>query len=146
MKTTFYIGTSLANRAAAEELKERLEQHGWECSHDWMAVEAEKGGHTTDPAELGRMGYNDFIGVVEADVVVILEPGRRGTYFEYGCAVGCSMYGNTRKEVFFVVPEGYEEPDYPSVFAHLNSRVPQVRRLVDFSTDELVEYLIRSVS
>lgn len=137
---TFYIGTSLENRAMAERLAALLVDSGHRWTHDWTEVEAERDAQCAEESEYREMADNDLAGVINADLRVFLMPGRRGTHAEIGAALATrkfedSYLARTVRPILIWYPPGHEEPDYPCVFHYATG----VERL----ECELPELLVR---
>lgn len=129
----FYVATSVENRAAADELADLLIAAGWKQTHRWTAVDPVLEGsdeHTRRAIALADLG-----GVLLADLVVVLAPGRRGTHAELGAALA------TGKRVVLVAdsPESLRSDGVESPFyAH-----PLVERVYG-SVQDAAEYLVHT--
>lgn len=86
--STFYIATTLKNAVQARDLKYILEDKGHECTYDWTS-------HCSVYHEgedrVRQVAENEALGVMDADVLIVLLPGGRGTFFEMGCAIALGM-------------------------------------------------------
>ncbi len=81
-KTKFYISTGYDNKSKAAKLAEVIESAGGEISYKWWELP-----YTEDIAELAQRGEAELQGVKDADVVVVMLPGRFGTHTEFGAAL-----------------------------------------------------------
>lgn len=91
----FYLGTGLVNTDIAKEYIKELEDIGFKCTFNWANVKKEYDGLERDMVN----------GVLEADFCVFLLPGKRGTHFEMGCAIG------SKKPSFLIKLDSYDEED-----------------------------------
>ncbi|MCI9257197.1 nucleoside 2-deoxyribosyltransferase [Oscillospiraceae bacterium 42-9] len=78
----FYIGSSLQNREAVSWYAQRLKEHGWEHAYDWTKLEP-----AAAPERLAEIAQRERQGVRDAEVVILLLPGGRGTHVELGLAL-----------------------------------------------------------
>lgn len=83
-RKTCYIATGLANAAQHNRLRDVLAANGWTITYDWSTHGA--------VAHLGQerweeVAVNEATGATEADFVVVLLPGGRGTHVELGLAL-----------------------------------------------------------
>ena len=85
MTRRVYIATSLDNAAAHNALRDALEPLGISVSYDWTAHGSVSG---QGAARLEQVAIAELRGIAEADLVVVLLPGRRGTHVEIGAALG----------------------------------------------------------
>lgn len=79
----FYIASSLSNKEAVKFVSERLKNKGFIHTYDWTKNEK--------PTTLGRLqeiGRHELDGVLEADFLIVLLPGGKGTHIELGIALG----------------------------------------------------------
>lgn len=97
MAGKFYCATSLNNADQAKIVIRRLCDFGHECSYDWTSH-----GKVSGHQAMLDICLKELEGVLEADVVVVLWPGRRGTHVELGAALA------TNKPVFFIVPPDFD--------------------------------------
>lgn len=79
----FYIATTLSRHAEHNVVRDLLQTAGHEITYDWTV----HGSVKTEGAErLGEVGELELQGVRDADFVVVLLPGGRGTHAEVGAA------------------------------------------------------------
>lgn len=81
-----YIATSLKNAARAKELQERFLELGITCTYDWTVH-----GQVFSVEELAKFGLAEEQGVKDADVFLMIFPGRNGSHFEMGLARGLGI-------------------------------------------------------
>lgn len=81
----YYIATSLENHAQHNALRDDLHKYGYTCTYDWTTH-----GSVQDQGEqkIHEVCMLEVSGVAEADVVIVLLPGGRGTHVELGLALG----------------------------------------------------------
>ena len=80
----FYISTGLPNFARANELAAVLLNRGHEQTHDWRVTgDVRRDG----PAAMSEVAFNELRAVRDAELVVVLLPGGKGTHTELGLAI-----------------------------------------------------------
>jgi len=77
-----YVATAFHNRVARARVIDELRCRGHTITFDWAE-------HTDLPLE--EAGCCDILGVREADVLIVLLPGGRGTHVELGIALGTDV-------------------------------------------------------
>lgn len=80
----FYIATSLERAEIHNKVRDVLVERGDVITYDWTkhgSVQHE--GHN----RLAEVAHAEMIGVQEADVVIVLLPGGRGTHAELGMGI-----------------------------------------------------------
>lgn len=101
----FYIASSLDNAEQVKRVRDLLIEAGHVPSYDWTKHGSVQHGGPTLIAEVARLEAN---GVADADFVVGLLPGGRGTHVELGMAIALGkrvfLYGP--KQVFDTTPHG----------------------------------------
>jgi len=108
----YYIATKLENHEQHNQVRDMLAERGHEITYDWTVhgpVWSEGLDRCREVAMLETQG------VVDADVVIVLWPGGRGTHAELGIALGCG------KMVIFVSDvAGHHEasPDVCAFYYH----------------------------
>jgi nucleoside 2-deoxyribosyltransferase len=80
-----YIATKLENTEQYAQVREVVLGQGHTITYDWTVHGSVK--HTS-LGELERVGMAEEAGVMDADVVIGLLPGGRGTHWELGQASG----------------------------------------------------------
>lgn len=80
----FYIATTLSNAARAQQVRDRLTAAGHRCVYDWTTHGAV--GHLGREA-LENVAVQEMLGVLTADVLIVLLPGGKGTHAELGMAI-----------------------------------------------------------
>lgn len=83
-----YIASRLENAAAVRELRDELAKHDVAVTYDWT----EHGSVQGEGAERMReVAHAEAKGVEDADLVIVLLPGGRGTHVELGVAIGAGV-------------------------------------------------------
>jgi hypothetical protein len=122
----FYVASSVENMEAAKLMMESLKEKGHKITFDWTTYEIPKDLPENIKDALKRdLSDRAVSGVMTADVLVLLLPGRRGAYTELGMALG------SQHQVVIVV--GSE--DKSSSFIHssrVNHRFTQVSQFYLF--------------
>ncbi|MGB8131905.1 MAG: nucleoside 2-deoxyribosyltransferase [Candidatus Angelobacter sp.] len=102
---TFYLATRIDRAAQAEKLLEGLKSRGWERTFTWTREEIAR------PEEYPELAVAELAGVREADVLIVLLPGGRGTHVEIGAALALG------KPVILHAPDQKTlDTPYPCVF------------------------------
>lgn len=106
-----YVATSLFNAKAAKEVIARFRSHGVEITYDWTTH-----GKLTDPKDLAVAGIGEATGVIEADLIFMMQPARTGAHIEMGIAIGYNMtisahleFGRATKKPIILVEDGNSE-------------------------------------
>lgn len=81
----FYIATKLERAADHQEMRKQLEALGHEITYDWTTHGSVKNEGEQRIREVARA---EFQGIKDADFVIVLLPGGRGTHCEIGIALG----------------------------------------------------------
>lgn len=80
----FYIASSLSNYEQVRKLSNLLKNADWEQTYDWtLHCPANEANIET----LKSIGENEYKGIKQSDVVIILTPKGRGTHTELGIAI-----------------------------------------------------------
>jgi hypothetical protein len=93
----FYIATGLENVAAQQALKLELEALGHKCTYDWSphAPASVK----LNPEQIREAAAAEAQGVREAELMIVLLPGGRGTHAELGMAIAWAVeHDNSPRE------------------------------------------------
>lgn len=80
----YYIATKLDNQIAHNNLRDWLALHGHEITFDWTKQGAAWLRGIDAIREVAELEAN---GVLDADIVIVLWPGGRGTHVELGMAI-----------------------------------------------------------
>ena len=87
----FYISTGIVNFERAQALSEVLKKRGHELTYDWMAHgDIRREGDI----RMSEAAFNELRAVRDAELVVVLLPGGKGTHTELGQAI--ATRGNKR--------------------------------------------------
>jgi len=81
-----YIASSLHNAERVKHIKQKLESLGVMVTYDWTVH-----GQVFDKEELIRIAIAEEQGVSDADVFLMVFPGRTGTHVEFGLARGLGI-------------------------------------------------------
>jgi nucleoside 2-deoxyribosyltransferase len=101
----FYLATRIDRAAQAETLLEALKSRGWERTFTWT------GEDNAGAEEYPELAVAELAGVREADVLIVLLPGGRGTHVEIGAALALG------KPVILHAPDQQTlNSPYPCVF------------------------------
>lgn len=80
----YYIATKLENHGEHNRLRDMLNAAGHECTYDWSVHGPVYGSGLEKVREVATL---ELQGVLDADAVVVLWPGGRGTHVELGAAL-----------------------------------------------------------
>ena len=103
----FYIASGLQNHEQVRSLAKLLKNSGWTHTYDWTSLLYDRTSHvsekTTDIETLRHIGEQEYNGVKQADVVIILTPQGRGTHTEFGMALalGVIIYLCHKDDTYF---------------------------------------------
>ena len=114
----YYIASKLENAVAVKTLAHAFSELGWEQTYDWTTHGSV---HGKGDEVLQHVTLKELGGVKEADVVVIVLPGGRGTHAELGAALAY----NKPVFVWGLQPEDFIQDGYTCSF-YWN---PAVRRI-----------------
>lgn len=118
----FYTASSFQNILDVKYLNQRLVEKGYELSYDWT-----QNGRASSLAELTVIGEEEMKGVRNADFLIVLLPGGKGSHIEMGMAFGL------RKRVYlFSSEDRVYELDSTSTFYHVSLVSIYVGELNDF--------------
>lgn len=81
----YYIATSTARMPFHNLVREALAKFGHKITYDWTAHGSVR---ETNAARLQEVAHAEFEGILEADFVVVLLPGGKGTHAELGFSLG----------------------------------------------------------
>jgi nucleoside 2-deoxyribosyltransferase len=124
----YYLASRLANAAQVQNLTRQLQERGWTNTFNWANNESLRqyvvDGNTTRiyDTKAALLSGQELQGVSDADVLIALLPGGRGTHIEIGAALGL------RKPVVLCLQEP-EEPYLPSEYPCAFYSHPNVRHL-----------------
>ncbi len=83
----FYIASKLENAPQVRWLADKLIALGWEHTYDWTVHGSVQG----DADRCREVSEKETCGVLEAEVIIFLLPGGRGTHTELGIAIGSTV-------------------------------------------------------
>jgi hypothetical protein len=81
----YYIASRLENVDQVRKLKSELDARGWIHTYDWTVHGSV---HQCAHDVIARLADAEAAGAAEADVVIVLLPGGRGTHIEAGIGIG----------------------------------------------------------
>lgn len=94
----FYIGTGFKNCELVNYYSKILEENGWKHTYNW----ANNINKYETIEDLIQYAILEQKGIIEADIVIILLPGGRGTHIELGMALALNkkifLCSTTEKE------------------------------------------------
>lgn len=103
-----YVATSFSNIPEARRVMATLREAGHTITHDWTHEKLDPAWPKAQQAEyLQSCGARDFLGVTQADVVVLVNHAKsRDAMAEFGVALGLGkkvvvLYPERRSSVFF---------------------------------------------
>lgn len=119
---TFYVASSFKNTPMVRAVTESLRIAGHRLTYDWTQNE-----RASTAKDLERIGQDEKRAILEADVVIVLLPGGKGTHVDLGLALAWkkSIY------LYWEVPLSLNER---TTYYHL----PEIRHI----TGELDEFLL----
>ena|SRR5689334_2777908 len=120
MSKRFYLAIRRDRASHGNAIVEALKSRGWERTFDWSGKDDD------EPEALSELAQAELAGIQEADVLIVLLPGGRGTHVEIGAALALG------KPVILHAPDRktLEDP-YPCVF-HYH---PAVKLLISSTVD-----------
>jgi nucleoside 2-deoxyribosyltransferase len=122
----FYIASGLSNKEAVRYVSGRLKDKGYVHTYDWTKNEK-----PSTLEQLQEIGQHELAGVSEADFLIVLLPGGKGTHIEFGIALG-----QGQKIYLYSVDEEIINVDTTSSFYQL----PEVEKFIG-SLEEFVDFL-----
>ena len=130
----FYIASKLENFSQVQYLANKLKYAGWIHTYDWTVHGSVK---ESSIDILKEVGQNEFNGVKDADIIIVLAPHGRGTHTEFGMAIAFN------KKIYLCnIDDTYFKcDDNTSAFYWL----PQVNQFVG-NIDDIVNMLLNTYS
>jgi nucleoside 2-deoxyribosyltransferase len=118
----FYIASGFQNRETVQYVAEHLKSKGFVHTYDWTQNER------ADTAnKLKMIGEKERTGVLDADFLVVLLPGGKGTHVELGMALA------DQKRIYLYSPNGeIHHLSTTTTFYFLDEVVPFVGHIEDF--------------
>lgn len=115
----YYIASGIENIGVVQRTRDYLKSFGHEITHDWTLHGRVWSKGLKICEETLDLEIN---GVLNADVVIVLWPGGRGTHVELGLAIGAG------KRIIFYSPEpGHHKPDPALCIFYLHPLVEHVQ-------------------
>ena len=106
---SIYIASSLHNLTRVKEFVNIFNEHGIDISYDWTTH-----GQIADQNDLCRYGEAELMGVINADLLFFLQPGRNGAHVEFGVMLALIRLGYDKTIVLLE-----EDPVEQKTFYHL---------------------------
>lgn len=122
-----YVASSFSNIENVRYVNDQLRNKGYELTYDWT-----QNARASTTEELRTIGQKEKDAVEEADFLIVLLPGGKGTHIEFGLALA------QQKSIYLYSPENEaDQVETTSTFYHL----PQVKKCTG-TLDELIERVI----
>jgi hypothetical protein len=102
-----YVASSLNNAANAVRIMNRLRGLGATITYDWTTH-----GRAYEESLLKSLGRAELNGVINADVVLMVQPGRSGTHVELGIAIGQIVSGVKKRILILDETEEVEKKTF----------------------------------
>lgn len=122
----FYVASSFINIEQVRFVCGMLKSKGHTHTYDWTQNE-----RVSTLEELRQIGQLEKDAVAEADLVIVILPGGKGSHIEMGIAIGLD-----KRIILYSPDQGIYNFDKTSTFYHL----PEVEKFIG-TLEELVEYL-----
>jgi len=83
----FYIASGVENAKIVSELAAIMKADGHTHTYDWTQTL----NHNNDDSELKALAYAEVKGVQDAEILIVILPGGRGTHTEIGIAIASEI-------------------------------------------------------
>jgi nucleoside 2-deoxyribosyltransferase len=121
----FYVASGYGNKNLVKKTINALHQKSWTNTYDWT-----QSSRQISESVLALIGEDELNGVKNADVVIILLPGGKGTHVELGIALGLS------KRVYLYSPDdSIKDYEKTCTFYYVN----KIHRFIG-AFDEFITY------
>ncbi|CAG9607334.1 nucleoside 2-deoxyribosyltransferase [Pseudoneobacillus rhizosphaerae] len=118
----FYIASGLLNKKIVQIVAAHLKSYGFTHTYDWTQNE-----RADSVEKLQAIGEDERIGVLNADFLIVLLPGGKGTHVELGIALA------QHKRVYLYSPtEDINDFSKTSTFYFLEEIIPYIGPLDNF--------------
>lgn len=117
----FYIASGFQNKETVKLVSKLLREKGHHHTYDWT-----KNKRAETFERLTAIGEEERNGVQEADVLIALFPGGKGTHIEIGMAIGM------KKPVYIYTESEIEDPTASCTFYHINGVTMNSGTIHDF--------------
>ncbi|MEA3319659.1 MAG: nucleoside 2-deoxyribosyltransferase [Bacillota bacterium] len=107
----FYIASSLSNIEKVREVSKRLKDKGFIHTYDWTKNE-----RAATLEDLKEIGEKELVAVLEADFLIVLLPGGKGSHIEFGIALG-----QGKKIFLYSENDDINNVETTSTFYHLDN-------------------------
>lgn len=109
----YYIATKLENHKEHNRIRDLLNARGHEITYDWTHHGAV---YTNGIKAIDEIAELETQGVLDADFVVVLWPGGRGTHVEMGISIGAKI------PVIFISDNSQHHVASPEICAFYRSK------------------------
>ncbi len=79
----FYLSSSFANKSVVRKVASMLISSGFRQTYDWTMNQ-----HVQSIEDLARIGEEEKSAIFNADFLILLLPGGKGSHIEFGIALG----------------------------------------------------------
>jgi nucleoside 2-deoxyribosyltransferase len=118
----FYIASGLQNKENVQKIADYLKSYSFIHTYDWTQNE-----RADSADQLKTIGEAERIGVLNADFLIVLLPGGKGTHVELGIALA------QQKRVYLYSPnEDINDFSKTSTFYFLEEIIPYIGPLDNF--------------
>lgn len=76
-----YLASSLHNVVQLQAFRDQLRAAAVQVTYEWFDH-----GYIENPQSLAHIAQAELNGVLSAEIFILIQPGRKGTYFEFGVA------------------------------------------------------------
>lgn len=105
----YTIASGFQNRDQVRYVRDKLNLEGFVHTYDWTQND-----RATSKEALVEIGQKEKYGVKEADLIVVLLPGGKGTHIEFGMGIGLN-----KKVILYAPHRDVEDFNNTSTFSHL---------------------------
>jgi hypothetical protein len=124
-----YIAGSLKNSARIQEIQNKFRSVGIEITYDWTTH-----GFVDNEKLLPEIGRKERDGVLEADVLFLVQPGRLGSHVEFGIAVAMNALGT---KIPIIILEEVEMEMKPFYYLDCVTRFKEEQPAFEFALEEI---------
>lgn len=97
-----YIASSLHNSQRVAYFRDLFRIHNIEITYDWTTH-----GQVTSPRLLKEFGEAELKGVLDADLLFMVQPGRNGSHVELGIMIACAI-NDPKKDIVILEDQPVE--------------------------------------
>ena len=129
MNGLVYVAGSLQNAARVQEIQNKFRSVGIGISYDWTTH-----GYVDDEELLPAIGAKERDGVLDADVLFLVQPGRLGSHVEFGIAVAMNALG---EKIPIVILEEAKMEKKPFYYLDCVTRFKEEQPAFEFALEEI---------